>query len=42
MFQAVKAESARQTRAVWRDLMPGADLDKEAAKSAAFVKKTLV
>ena len=26
---------------VWRDLMPGADLDKEAAKAVKFVKKTL-
>ena len=27
--------------AVWRDLMPGADLDEEAAKSAAFVRENL-
>jgi D-psicose/D-tagatose/L-ribulose 3-epimerase len=26
---------------VWRDLMPGADLDAEAAKALAFVRKTL-
>ncbi len=28
--------------AVWRDLMPGADLDSEAAKAVEFVKKQLV
>ncbi len=27
--------------AVWRDLMPGADLDAEAARSAEFVRRTL-
>jgi D-psicose/D-tagatose/L-ribulose 3-epimerase len=27
--------------ALWRDLMPGADLDKEATKAADFVRKTL-
>jgi len=28
--------------AVWRDLMPGADLDEEARKAVLFVKKVLV
>ncbi len=26
---------------VWRDMMPGADLDSEAAKAVEFVRKTL-